>query len=60
MGWEVGFGAVLQLSPTLMIEGRLRGLREAYAWKPTSASAAGDSSQTNTFIILDLGLGYRF
>jgi hypothetical protein len=59
LGFEAGFGSVLNLSPDWLLEGRLRALYESYSWKP-AAGGAQDSSMGNTFIILDLGLGYRF
>ncbi|MCM2324392.1 MAG: hypothetical protein NDJ90_14130 [Oligoflexia bacterium] len=61
-GYETGFGVALNLSPKLMLEGRLRVLEERFTWTPANAAAAGGkkSSLTDTFIILDAGFGYRF
>jgi hypothetical protein len=58
-GYELGFGLVVPLSAQWSFEGRLRSLYESYQWKPASG-ASGNSSQSNNFLIMDLGLGYRF
>lgn len=58
IGYEIGFGAGVSLGPALLLEGRLRVLSEAFKWTP--ANGSGTSSLTDTFIILDGGVGFKF
>ena len=60
LGFEAGVGVVAALTPTLQIESRLRLLQETYDWTPAKGGAGGDSSLSDTFIILDVGVGWRF
>lgn len=59
IGWEAGFGLVLGVSSKLYLEGRARALSESYSWQ-SSVSPAVTSTFGNTFLILDIGLGYKF
>jgi hypothetical protein len=59
MGWEAGFGIVLGVSERLSLEGRLRGLQETFRWKPSRAGATSDSTLSDTFVIIDVGLGWK-
>jgi hypothetical protein len=56
ISWEAGFGVVTGLSERWYFEGRLRGLQESKKWTGTF----GQGSLTDTYIIIDVGLGYRF
>ncbi|MGE0616999.1 MAG: hypothetical protein AB7P04_15315, partial [Bacteriovoracia bacterium] len=57
LGIEVGGGAVLNISQTLIVEGRLRLYNEKLQW--TVNQGSGSNSNSNTFYILDLGLGFQ-
>jgi hypothetical protein len=59
MGFEAGFGTVFFLSPRMLLEGRLRALSESYKWQAAGAGL-GTSSMSNLFLIIDVGLGYKF
>ncbi len=58
LGFEAGFGVVIGLTQRLFFEGRLRAQQESYSWAATNGT--GNSSFSQTFIILDIGLGYHF
>lgn len=58
MGFEAGFGTVLGLSPSWLLEGRLRVQQEPYSW--VNKNDSNLSSYTATFVLMDIGLGYRF
>jgi hypothetical protein len=59
LAYEAGFGVVVNVSPRAMLEGRLRLLEESFSWQPLMAGA-GASSMSNTFVIFDVGVGFRF
>jgi|GEM_PF-7078616 len=59
LGYEVGFGVVLSLSESMLLEGRIRGQKEGYVWAPANGSSI-NSFQNNTFLIVDLGIGFKF
>ena len=58
IGYELGFGVVVGLTPRIMLEGRLRNLQESYAWKP-AVGGSTNSTNSNSFILLDVGVGYK-
>ena len=58
LGFEAGFGVVIGMTQNLFFEGRLRAQQESYSWAATNGT--GNSSFSQTFIILDIGLGYHF
>ncbi len=58
MGWETGFGMVLGISPSMFLEGRLRAINESTKWE--AANGKGTSFMSTTFILGDVGVGYRF
>ena len=57
MAFEAGFGAGLALGPDTMLEGRIRALQESFQW---TATAGGQSSLSNLFLLIDLGIGLKF
>jgi len=57
-GFEAGFGLGLGLSPRWLLEGRLRAVGESYAWRP--ATGGVNSFISDTYIVLDVGVGWRF
>ena len=59
IGFEGGFGVGVNLNTKLSLEARLRAIQETYAWQPAKVGLP-NSSLTDLFIILDVGLGYRF
>lgn len=58
IGIEAGFGLVVGLSEHFLLEGRLRYMTEEVRWKQTDPSQ--ESFFKNSYIILDLGVGYKF
>jgi hypothetical protein len=60
LAYEMGFGVAVNLTPRIQVEGRLRALEESFSWRPASAAASGNSSLSDVFLILDLGVAYRF
>ncbi|MCM2278166.1 MAG: hypothetical protein NDJ89_08830 [Oligoflexia bacterium] len=63
LGYEAGFGMGLNLSENLLLETRLRVLEEGFTWAPRNSvvdTPGARSALTDTFVIFDAGLGYRF
>ncbi len=58
MGFEAGFGVVLGLSEKIFMEGRVRAQQENFQW--TDPTSTGKSKFSQTFAIIDFGVGYHF
>lgn len=60
LAWEAGFGVALGLSARWMLEGRIRALMEPASWPSGSTTSPKDNSFQTTYILVDLGVGFRF
>lgn len=64
LGYEAGFGVSVGLTPTTIIEARLRWIAESDNWttlNPAPAAPVGAlSGQSNNYLILDAGIGFKF
>ncbi|MGE0617033.1 MAG: hypothetical protein AB7P04_15490 [Bacteriovoracia bacterium] len=59
-GTELGFGIVTVLGVRTMLETRLRYIKESFPWVADDTLQTRRSYSANSFIIVDLGFGYRF
>ena len=60
LAWEGGFGVALGLSSRWMLEGRIRALMESASWPSGSTTSTNPSSFQTTYILVDVGVGFRF
>jgi len=59
MSTEAGFGVWLGITRSMGLEGRVRLLQEKFAWDP-AGTYSDDSYLNNTFVIMDVGLSFKF